>query len=212
MNPNYWAIGISITVAVTILIAMLGATLSFGVWKGKVDADRSNFNKFMDEVRRFMDEVRKDMAEVRKDMDEVRKDMDEVRKDMVEVRKDTDEVRKDIKQIFACLPDFAVSSDSPLRLTDLGEKISKDTDAKQWAETEAASLSGDIAGKRPFEIQKIAFDRAGAFIPSDELLIKMQDSAFKHGHEDLEIVRQVLGVELRDRLLDQSGYREDDPG
>ena len=177
MNPNYWAIGISITVAVTVLITVIGAALRFGVWKGGVDADRSNFNKFMDEVR-----------------------------------KDMDEIRKDIKQLSARLPDSAVSSDSPLRLTDLGEKISKDTDAKQWAETEAASLSGDIAGKRPFEIQKIAFDRAGAFIPSDELLIKMQDSAFKHGHGDLEIVRQVLGVELRDRLLDQSGYREDDSG
>ncbi len=159
MNPAYWAIGISIS----LVIAAIGAAWRYGVWRGKVDSDRTNFQQFMQEVR------------------------------------------ADIKQILGRLPPPPpVSASSPLRLTDLGRQISQDTGAEKWAESAFAELLEEIEGKDPFGIQTIAFDYANQFAPSDGLLAKMRNSAFDNGL-DLEGVRRVLGVVLRDLLLRERG-------
>ena len=47
MNPSYWALGISLT----LMIAVITSAYRFGVWKGKVDNDRTSFKEFMSEVR-----------------------------------------------------------------------------------------------------------------------------------------------------------------
>lgn len=64
----------------------------------------------------------------------------------------------------------------------------------------AEDLIGQTEGMNPFEIQTISFDYARQFEPDGALLTKMQESAIEGGI-DLEGVRNVLGVELRDRLL-----------
>ena len=52
----------------------------------------------------------------------------------------------------------------------------------------------------PFQIQTLSFDHVKSFEPDETLLYKMQESAFESGI-DLEGVKNVLGVELRDCLL-----------
>lgn len=118
-----------------------------------------------------------------------------------------EEVRKDIKNIFDRLPPLPTKEASPIRLSEHGERISKDIDAKAWAEKVTHKLIGQTKGMTPFQVQEFSFDHANAFEPDNALLVKMQQSSFETGI-DLEGVRRVLGVELRDRLLQLNGLTE----
>lgn len=115
------------------------------------------------------------------------------------------EVRQDIKDILARLPrEPAISSGSPLQLTGLGNKISKEIGAEEWANNEATTLLGKAKEKDPFEIQAMAFDHTHDLEPPEEMLAKMRASAFENGL-DLDIVRRVMGIVLRDRILKMCG-------
>ncbi|MCY4264374.1 MAG: hypothetical protein OXE78_05925 [Gammaproteobacteria bacterium] len=112
------------------------------------------------------------------------------------------EVRADIKKILEQLPTPTIASSSPIRLTELGAQISEKLDAKAWAQAEAEKLIGETEGADALGIQETAFTHAQDFDPPKELLGKMRDSAFERG-VDLSGVRDVLGVELRDVLLER---------
>ena len=118
-----------------------------------------------------------------------------------------EEIRKDIKKILDKLPLVPTTHGSPIRLSEPGERISKDIDAKAWAEEESQKLIGQSMGMTPYQVQELSFEHAKAFEPDDALLVKMQQSSFETGI-DLEGVRRVLGVELRDRLLELNGLTE----
>ncbi len=118
------------------------------------------------------------------------------------------EVRSDIKQLLTRLPEKPLSSSSPIRLTELGERISQSIDAKSWAEETAKKLKSDTEHSDPFEIQQKSFDEAKNFEPDEILLKKMRNSAFQEGI-DIDDVKDVLGVELRDRLLSLHGIAKD---
>lgn len=156
----------------TAILALIAAAFKFGSWYGEVNSDRILFKEFMAEVR----------------------------KDIEELRKNIEEIRIQINNILIRLPTLPTTGESPIRLTELGERISKDIDAKDWATEMARELIGQTEGMNPFEIQTISFDHAKKFEPDDALLTKMQLSAFESGI-DLDGVRSVLGVELRDCLL-----------
>jgi hypothetical protein len=112
------------------------------------------------------------------------------------------EVRSDIKKIFDRLPPETTRSSSPIGLTDLGENVSKEIAAKSWAQSHAQKLFETAEGKDPLEIQELAFNYAKEFKAPEELTKKMRLSAFEHG-VDLGKIRDVLGVELRNVLLDR---------
>ena len=117
-----------------------------------------------------------------------------------------DRIDDNINKIFARLPPAAIASDSPIRLTDLGERISDDIGAKEWVRNESRSLLDKLKGKEAFEIQDFAFEHVKRIEPAQEIHTEMKRSAFNHGM-DLEIVQSVLGVELRDELLRQLGIQ-----
>ena len=154
MNPSYWALGISIT----LMIAVITGAYNFGVWKGKLDNDRTSFKEFMSEVR------------------------------------------ADIKLILTRLPPTPTTSESPIRLTDLGERISNSIDAKYWAIKKAQELVDKTKDMDSFEIQDFSFNYAKALDPDEALLEKMREAAFESGI-DLSGVKNVLGVVLRDEFL-----------
>lgn len=110
------------------------------------------------------------------------------------------EVRSDIKEILSRLPAKPISSSSPIRLTELGERISKKIDAKSWAKNTAQEMIEETEGMDSLKIQEESFNKAKNFEPNETLLQNMRDSAFQEGI-DLEGVKDVLGVELRDQLL-----------
>ncbi len=154
MNPIYWALGISVSVGLSVITL----AYKFGKWQGEVNNDRKSFSEFMIEVR------------------------------------------SDIKEILSRLPAKPISSSSPIRLTELGERISKNIDAKSWAEKTSHEMVDQTQGMDSLKIQEESFGKAQSFEPDENLLQKMRDSAFQEGI-NLEGVREVLGVELRDCLL-----------
>ena len=111
------------------------------------------------------------------------------------------EVRDDIKQILTRLSPATVTSGSPLRLTDLGRAISQTLDASEWAEGIAQTLTERIKGKQPYEIQDFCLEYIGhEFKPTAEQDAKIKACAYENGITS-EKVRDVLAVELRDKLL-----------
>ena len=110
------------------------------------------------------------------------------------------EVRADIKLILTRLPPTPTTSESPIRLTDLGERISNSIDAKCWARNKAKELVDKTKNMDSFEIQDLSFNYAKELDPDGALLEKMREAAFESGI-DLSGVKNVLGVVLRDELL-----------
>ena len=134
---------------------------------------------------------------------EVNSDRKKFNEFMDEIRKDREEIRRDIQDILSRLPSPSTVSDSPIHLTELGERISKDIGAKVWAEETARELIEQIQGKTRYEVQMLSFEYANSFEPDEELLRKMQEAAFESGI-DFRGVQDILGVELRDCLLRMS--------
>lgn len=62
------------------------------------------------------------------------------------------EVRDDIKKILDRLPAKAVASGSPIRLTDLGKRVSEKIDAKNLAEEHAHKVFDKVKDNPPYEI------------------------------------------------------------
>ena len=120
-----------------------------------------------------------------------------------------EEIRKDIKEILSRLPPSPTTSSSPIQLTELGKQISENIDAKSWAEKFAQELFEKTQNMTPFQIQTLSFDHVKSFEPDETLLYKMQESAYESGI-DFEGVKNVLGVELRDRLLRLNNFTHSD--
>lgn len=123
------------------------------------------------------------------------------KKFMEEIRADIKEIRADIKEIFRVLPRRATSTNSPLRLTEWGKEISAAIDGKAWATELALDIASRFEGKSPYEIQEESRDYCIKQLElSEEQLALCRNCAYEQGTE-LEVVKQVLGLELRDVLL-----------
>ena len=80
------------------------------------------------------------------------------------------EIRRDIKDILGRLPPSPTTSASPIRLTDLGERISKSISAKTWAEKIANEIVDETKNMDSLQIQELSFDKAREFEPDEALL------------------------------------------
>ena len=108
---------------------------------------------------------------------------------------------KRLEKKIDALPMPAFSPGSPLQLTEFGERISKEIEAKEWAAKLAPTLIERCQGKIEYEIQEICIEYAKSELePSDNEDIKLKGCAFNNGIT-VETVRQVLGIELRDEML-----------
>ncbi len=148
---NWWYVSIAV-----LLLAVGGIILKFGKWTGEVNSDRDRFNKFIKEVR------------------------DVVNSDRDRFNKFIKEVRDDIKTILSRIPPSVVVGSSPLRLTELGGKISKEIHAKEWAKEIANDLIESVKNKQPYEIQETCIQYIDDdFDPDDDLNIKLNASAYE---------------------------------
>lgn len=120
-----------------------------------------------------------------------------VNKDRKRFRKFMTEVRADIKTLLR-LVNPAVARQSPIRLTELGKKVSYEAGGQAWADETARTLYNNLMGKRAPEIQRFCFDYVedGKNFPAGmEFLIA--DVAYENGIGP----DQVLAIELRDALI-----------
>ena len=110
-----------------------------------------------------------------------------------------DEIKADIKEIFKRLPPVPITGESPVRLTDFGEKISDRLEAKDWAQQLAPSLSSQVQGKAEFEIYEFCGDYLQKNL-SEAWERKIAAGAYEFA-TDKNAVLSVMKVELRDALL-----------
>ncbi len=110
-----------------------------------------------------------------------------------------EEIRADSKKILGLLPPALVTGNSPIRLTEVGEAISKELNATAWAVELVTTLSSEVKDKEDFEIQDFCFDYVKGRLP-DQVKRAVKKSAYERGLQEDKIY-PVLVVVLRDKLL-----------
>ena len=119
------------------------------------------------------------------------------------------EFMREVKTALVRTPSVVDQSESPITLTPLGEAISKQLGASDWADRTAATVTGDIRGKEPYEIQEFCFRYVVTHEFPDERRRAIERAAYQHGLPAEQILR-VLALELRDELLKRSGQEPPD--
>ena len=116
------------------------------------------------------------------------------------------EVRNDIKAILLKLSPPVAESGSPIRLTDLGERISGEVGARGIARELLDDVLPQVRGKSAYDIQEFCFDRLNERdLPLSEAQVDgIKQCAFDNGVETLS-VRRVIAIELRNLVLGQLG-------
>ena len=156
--------------------AIVGGLVKAGMWIGSVNTDRKNFGKSIENDRKDFRTSISNLA---------------------------DEIRADIKEILSRLPRAPIAAGSPLRLTDFGKQIADQIKAEEWSEQLCASgkLRTEVEGRSPYEIQEFSLELAQSKLEyTDTELDLLRQCAFDNGIE-VEAVKRVLGIVLRDRLL-----------
>ena len=155
-------------------LALLAAIVSALAWFIRTSDDRKNFKKFMREIR-----------------------------------KDIKGVSRTLNQVVGILirggaSELSVIAEgaSPLRLNELGRKISEDTKAKEWTHAHADTLHNQVTGKSAYDIQKFCFGYVTEEILGKVEVQKVKDVAFDNGISIYSVLR-VMAFELRDCLLAQ---------
>lgn len=118
------------------------------------------------------------------------------------------EIRDDIKGIFAKIGLPMIASGSPVKLTELGEEVSKSLGATAWAAGVAPELRDRVVDKEPFQIEEFARTYVTEEL-SDEWKNKVAQEAFRRGSRRDDI-GSVLWVVLRDELLRLTGKTLED--
>lgn len=120
------------------------------------------------------------------------------------------EVRGKLDTILQFIGPQIATAISPIQLTDLGRKVSEAIEAKEWASELAEQLADEAKGKDAYEIQELARTNCNRDMDMNELRASIcRKIAFQHGLK-LEQVIDVLGIELRDILLDKAGLSAPD--
>ena len=190
-----------------IIVAVMGGLIilfKFAMWVQRVNSDRETFKDFMKEIR-------EDIKNINNKLDKVIGRIDKIdrRIDKIETRIDTIEGRIDtIDRRINKIDDFidrnykgTFSSESPIHLNELGEKISGEIQARQWAEKTATEFIEKVKDKQPYEIQEMCFEHIQkTFKPDSELDAKIGTAAYEHGIKRDKVLA-VLVIELRDVLL-----------
>ena len=89
-------------------------------------------------------------------------------------------------------------------MTDFGEKLAEEIGARDWARKLADTAREQVAGKIPHEIQEFCLEyvQTREYEPAE--LERLMHCAYDNGIP-LENVKRVLGIMLRDRLLELVG-------
>ncbi|MDE2736999.1 MAG: hypothetical protein OXI72_21570 [Gemmatimonadota bacterium] len=130
------------------------------------------------------------------------------------------DIRDKVNQIVGKLSSPTMQSSSPLNLTDLGQSVSIELDAKEWASEKSKQVQNLVQGSRPYKIQRFCFDavkrgnKEALGLPSDfiddDMNAKIEDCAFNRGLS-LQNIQDVLAIELRDAVLDLEGISIEHP-
>ena len=139
--------------------------------------------------------------EVNSDRDVCRNDRENFKDFMKEIREEIKKIHELLAKMDARIDNATISSGSPLHLTELGEKISSEIQARQWAEKTAAAFAETARDQQPYEIQETCFEYVREkFEPDGDLDSKIGMAAYESGITRGEVL-DVLAIELRDVLM-----------
>lgn len=137
---------------------------------------------------------------------------DDLRKLREDWNRDIPPIKARLDLVFQQLtPSSTIKSDSPVRLTATGEKISLALDAPKILEMHGEKLIHLIAANAPqnaYDMQQACFavvERSLTGMLSDDTLNAAKNEAFQHGIP-LDNVLAVVAVLLRDRLIKEKGW------
>ena len=186
-----------LTPITVILLAVIGALFKFGTWKGRVDESTSQTRESIDQTRESIDQTREFMGQTREFMGQTREFMSQTRSDNT--------------RILGILSskNFTGSS-SPINLTELGQRVSKELGVKEWSRMTAKTLYENVTiPKREFEIHQFSENYVHKeFKPDENLRIRIQELAYYHGVGDV-VVLDVFTIELRNALLEHGNALAD---
>ena len=124
----------------------------------------------------------------------------EVNSERTNFRDFMNEIRTDIKRILERLPPTVDATDSPIRLTELGRKVSDELRAGELAQNIAGELRQQVKGKEEHDIQEICLDFAeNKYVPDQDVDARIKKIAYDNGIDRRQVLR-VIGLELRDIL------------
>lgn len=164
------------------IVSIVAASVTVGIWVGK----RSSFEKTTDKAIHRIDASVEKINENIGSMN--------VNVAILTSRKPVDE------------------SQSPTRLNEFDESISKEVRGKEWAKGIASQYVDQLEKSEPYDVQQFGYRHAQQFEPSQEMLAKMKKSAWENGIP-IDLIRRVLALELRDALLEILGmeFPEESP-
>lgn len=112
-----------------------------------------------------------------------------------------EEIRKDIKKILKRLPSRVVEGASPVRLTELGRKISRCIGAESIVPDLAERLQERAADMEEYEVYELCdMHIKSEYAPPEDVAAKIRKCAYDNGIDSEEVL-DVLVVELRDLIL-----------
>ena len=174
--------------------------------------DVAGFNQSLSDLRNYVDQnlnkLRGDIDRIDGNIDRIDGNIDRIDGNIDRIDGNIGRIDGNIDSIYGILrivfehSASATDHNSPRRLSDMGEDISKELFASEWARKTAPILAGRAKGKPPYDIQELCYEYVRRdFKPTAELDAKMGECAYQHGISKYEVL-DVFAIELRNVLLD----------
>ena len=181
-SPTILVVIVSI---IGIILSAIGSIIAvvwiLGNWKGTVDQRL----KTVDQALSGFGEWKGRVEERLKSLGEL---LDEVRRELLGKR--------------------LIKANSPVSLTEYGEKISTFLRAKEWATRTATVVLSEVVNNAPFEIEAFSRTHVSASLDA-EMTRQVSACAYEFGIEP-DSVKSVLWVVLRDELIQRAEQTKSD--
>ena len=175
---------------------------SFGESLKEVKAEQRSFGKSLKEVKAEQRSFGKSLKEVKAEQRSFGESLKEVKTNQTAFWQSMKQVEEKISNIPEHLPSpSVVEAQSPIQLSKFGKKISENLSVDKWAADHAVSLVDKASEKQEFEIFEMCVEYVGDQFDND---LNFNRNFRKGAYEvstDVEQVKKVYAVELRDALL-----------
>ena len=131
---------------------------------------------------------------------EVNADRKWIKSSVEAIKGEISRIQETLSEIVGYMLERALTRSSPLQLTEFGEKISSDLNARSWSTrlSDSGQLNSEIQGMSHDEVEKFCLNSVLTRLnPSEQERRTLEGCARENGIS-VSGVRRVLAVELRD--------------
>lgn len=177
-----------ITLIVTFVLGVIGILISNSRLRKDLRSEYREEGEWRGTVNSFMESTETRLSQFEKELSDLRKSFASL-----------------CNQLSAIFRMPLVFGQSPLGLSERGKSVSKEIGAQAWVDKVAVTLEEKVKGMDAYGIQMFCFkyvEDENQYTEEEERIIRA--SAYKRG-DKVSDIRQVLAIELRDRLLKEAG-------